>query len=878
MKAKSLLMAGALAILMASCAKEELVPTTEQLANRPLAGEVVINTNFGGDAETRAAWTGLGYKFEAGDQFGAYLMDTWNEVAPGFDNYSFVDYIHTNYPFKADMDGGKLVWTSVAGAPVCEGNYFFSWPFEKEYTTRGLVHYSVSDVQYATDENGNVEPFGTLKDNQKYLDYAFIPAVSSNDINNVDLNFYPVFATPRFKVKNQTGQDLKVLKMLIRAHENGRIQKLPTTVQLAPKSAEFAEVAEAYANNELSEKEEIAALQNALIVKEADDCYEYVIECGENYIVPAGEYIQLAAVMPGGNYGALDVFFFVEEQNSSKDRSIVRLDETTQPNWDGKSQSGSIQTHMKPGITQRYTATIYPQSLGNMGMEGFTVVTSKDLEYVIDLKAKDGGYEMFKITTWGKGVELTKAAYDFISNENRKGIKWFVDGTIVIPADAAKDAIDQLSTSAEFANTTIINKGAQELSKSTYYCNIINEGTIEGEDATICGNVTNTGVITVETINGNLDNKGTVNAELVNGSVHNGKFFAEKDNDEIAPVVTAVANIETIDDQLGSASVRNWAVMKLNIQGDNVSLSNKYCGKLELAGGKVYFVTNRGGEVNVSAATELYGLTNDGGVINVNEDLTILNAAKNINDEHSTVAIINVAANASLRAVEGKTINNDKKAVINVKGILADGVYNAGLINAIEDGIVVVTGAYNETAGTIDVTAANGTSTAQAAKCLDQVNQYFAYTVANEKTAVELVASLKARISSYNYGINPVKLTWAATSASEFVGQLRTPNVTEVTINNSLLITKDEDNNKTSFPSVEDDKFVVNSNGFLTVDSYSSLELPNVCIKVDGTLKANNNSILKGNVTVCGKGIVVIATGAEATWAASSDFEGWEIK
>lgn len=150
--------------------------------------------------------------------------------------------------------------------------------------------------------------------------------------------------------------------------------------------------------------------------------------------------------------------------------------------------------------------------------------------------------------------------------------------------------------------------------------------------------------------------------------------------------------------------------------------------------------------------------------------------------------------------------------------------------------------------------------------------QYFAYTVASETTAKDLVASLKLRISSENYGKNPVKLTWdAETSASEFAGMFDSANATDVTINNNLTLAAN-----TRFQDVVTDKFVVN--GYLTVDHDCTLELPEVCIIVDGTLKANNQSTLKGNVIVCGAGQVIIATGVNNTWQAGTGFTGWVIK
>ena len=344
MRTKSFLTAGALAMLMAACSNEELVTNNEQLSmNRPLAGDVVLTPVFGNDAESRAIWTGTQHVFsEASDRFGVMLMDEWTKAPEtGFGAYDFIDYIHTNYPFKSD-DGGET-WKSVAGAPLCEGNYFFTFPFDPTMTSRGMITFSVPAVQTNVTAEGKVDALEAVNQYQKYLGYAFIEA--GDEVNKVTTNFNYVFANPKFKIKNSTSSSLKVTKLLIRAHEgNGEPILLPTTVQLAPKSGNFD--AEAYLEAAGDRKMELAEMQNALTWvdggRTGKGVYEYVIDCGENYIVPTGEYIRLSAVIPGGFYPTLDVFAFVEEQNSSLDRGIIRLNETAHPNWDGQSQSGSM--------------------------------------------------------------------------------------------------------------------------------------------------------------------------------------------------------------------------------------------------------------------------------------------------------------------------------------------------------------------------------------------------------------------------------------------------------------------------------------------------------------------------------------------------------
>ena len=84
--------------------------------------------------------------------------------------------------------------------------------------------------------------------------------------------------------------------------------------------------------------------------------------------------------------------------------------------------------------------------------------------------------------------------------------------------------------------------------------------------------------------------------------------------------------------------------------------------------------------------------------------MTMVYQMKNYNDEHKSEAKIIVASNATFK---GGKINNCAGAVIDVKGKLVDGIYNAGVINVIEIAIVIVDDIYENAAGIIDVTKAN---------------------------------------------------------------------------------------------------------------------------------------------------------------------------
>ena len=882
MKLKYLFSASAMLALMAACSNEVETLTNEMVADRPSAGQVEIVSTFG-DADSRASWTGAGWKFnEETDRFGVMLMDTWNQTNEGqttIDDYTFVDYIHTNYPFHSE-DGG-YTWQSPENAPLSEGNYFFTFPFDPTYQHRGRVYFEVPNVQSNVTEAGVVNAAWPVKYYQKYLGYAFIPAQSG--VNKVDVSFHSLFANPKFKIMNATGMNIRMIKMLVRTHQDGKAgqpELMPTKLQLAPLSAGFDRVNNDYAAGEFNGAEETAALfSHATTVENGffgenklDGVYEYVLDCGDNYVVPAGEFFRLSAVMPAGEYWNFDIYAFVEIQNSEKTTGIIRLTGLDKSDWSNMdTQNGSMQTVLKPGITQVLTASFDANSVANLGLKDFTVVTSEDLAFVVDLKAKDGGRDLVIIKTLGDDVVLTKEVYDLISDVNRKGIKWQIDGTIVIPADAAADAIDQLTTGEGGVKTTIINKGTQVLTKDLVECDVINEGTLAG-GVTIYGDVYNAkgAKMSVTNVYGKVNNKGEITVEYVQGSICNGKYYAEKDKAAIAPVVEASATIVT-----AKGSVRNWANMKLNNMKGGYSWSNKPGATLELLGSDEQFAdsgaNHEGAVLTISGEyPSFYNLANTG-VVNVNANVTMKGTATGNAGE------INIAEGATLNGKE----NVYNYATINVKGKLYDKIYNSGVVNVVEDGLVIVEDKvltknfkfepYDDGMqveyksggdGIIDVTAANATPSAQAAKANNTENIIFAYTVGEEETAKALEAALKARISNKNYGVNEINLTWASTSATKFSGFLdAASNVKAVLIENNLLL-----DGHTRFTMIEGSGFCVAKGATLTIKNDCALRLAdNVNAIINGTLKANNHAALRGDVKVLGTGEVYVET-ATVEW------------
>lgn len=144
----------ALAALLAACSNEDFISNEQQVSDlgRPTTK---VALTFDEDAVTRMDFLkpdgeGWQWVFEDGDKIGALLMDEWNKQGCGIDNFTITDYVHTNYPFIRQTVNGNTTWNTPEDAAVSEGNYFFYFPYDKTFTHRGLVGWSVNPDQKTT--------------------------------------------------------------------------------------------------------------------------------------------------------------------------------------------------------------------------------------------------------------------------------------------------------------------------------------------------------------------------------------------------------------------------------------------------------------------------------------------------------------------------------------------------------------------------------------------------------------------------------------------------------------------------------------------------------------------------------------------------------
>lgn len=897
MKTKGLLLAGAIASMFAACTNEiEMSTQSVNTADRLSAGEVVLRTSFYDEdaINTRAQWNAdeASWVFsDPEDRFGAMLMDTWDQRGSGIDHYSFVDYIHTNYPFHSE-DGG-YTWKAPENSVLCEGNYFFTYPFDPDFTSRGNVYFEIPTKQYMQvidketkepiqGEDNEVTKENAVRNYQKYLGYAFIAA--DETVNEVNVKFHSLFANPKFKIQNLTGGTVRLIKLVVRTAQNGPAGTpalMPTKLQLAPYSGSFAsETQKKYANGELSSEEETAylfshatkVLNGSFGENKNEGTYEYILDCGDNYEISNQEFIKLSAIMPAGEYYDFDVYAFVQLPNSEKTTGVIRLNNVSTPSWTNMdTQSGSMQTVLKPGIQQVYSASFDAGAIQNLGLQDFTVVNSEDLAWIIDLKAKDGGKDLVTIKTLGDQVELTKEVYDLISASNRKGIKWQIDGTIVIPETAEVDAIDQLTTGTT-AKTTIINKANQELTKNLVNCDVVNYGTIkegEGKVITINGDVTvKAGQIVVSTVDGDLtvEAGATATVGTVTGEVQNeGKVSITTVNTNVTN--SGEATIETVVGNINNSGI-------LVINDVNGVLTNT--GNVTAKGGTLAEVNNEG-QIDIVGNSTLPKLNANNGTINVKADTKVSG------ENYATINVENATLNCNANS-ETPNFYNQATGIINVtNGDLSQlekkgYIINNGQIFVIGKSHVVVAKGSDNESGIIDITEANVEGSYQAkVSDAENNNQFFRYRGSVDK------ATLEKLISSHNFGTTPVILVFEETTTQNAdlsgaaVRKLLVKKGVTLTISGNFWL-EDQKLNAgigNAYHSIE-----VEEEATMQVINGTTLAVKTTLTNavVNGLLRVENTAVVEGNVTVKGTGRVENASADDNfSWTrGSSDLQWWK--
>lgn len=952
MKTKYLFYSLALAGMFAACTQEQLVneennATQEALKNRPIAGMVEFSLN-----EVDSRFNHAAGSFNNGETIDLYLMDELNgyydeldanhmhghatsvecwKYFPVWSNmYSLVDYAQTRYPFAYDET--NEVWKNEA--TLLEGNYFAMHPSNEKITNRRDVWHYINPVMSFTNEAGEFDKLGAM-DNQFWLGYA--PIYRDEDRTGdmtLPLTMQPIMTVAKLKIVNNSNNDTKIDKIVFK-DRNGKA--LPTIAYVKPAIMDQEDWRKTEEVENPKTADECGALDcNGLALNTvyskaktwASDATGRATARGlVQYATPAEripygledkevayEYVfnfeeggHLLPFMTNG-MSNVEVYFVLPNDPSYTYEPVIygRVNDGGEWKYGILKAKGSdnqiftlnsIDVEKLTPYVQNVTASFDNNSFEAINevrvsttedlmkyLKGFT--TSYEHEgnfkfdvhvYGDDLAITDEVVNFLDETAKNLGatdtncpIQLTFKAVDRVNpatitiNTEKACMKYFnfpagdVDVTIakgnhtiennvniayLLVEEEASLIVDEVS---QFQAQTLHNEGSVIINKS--YCKglINNHAEMELKGTTTVYALRN---------EKNLVVSGNVTAQ----TIFNDNTCVNCGEDEAVLTITGTLNVTNL------------------LQNKDSVINN---GKL------ITKAFENDGTADMNGAAQLESLKNNG-TLNVNSSLTeIIGIGENAGE-------INVAEDAELHATNNNVLNNT--GTIKVEGELMQNVKNSGYVYVINNGHVIVAGSYNEVDGIIDITEANPLSTSQAAKDLGKDN-YYRYTVADETTSSVLKESLRNRISSYNWDVNPIILVWGENSASIFVGTSLPNTIARVIVDNDLTLVKgittdatwfNHLNNNCSAVDCSNDadkaKKALTINGSLTVANDANLLVEHtdgsdtnvrVWVSKNAKFKASNTSKLTGeSVYVGGEGIVEIDT-KDTTWNKSAYWTG----
>ena len=514
MRTKHLFTALALVALFASCAKEEFAPVSNVESSERAVVENV-SFNFVESATTRLFFDGK-YKWEAGDQLGACLMDVitgnygsptakWNE------KFDLVDYIQTNYKFTRDAEGN---WETEA--KLCEGNYFLAYPYNKNKGLREAYTFECADQ--TLEGTTTSELMDAFVKNTSFVGYAPV-AANNNDNESVAVDMVPVFESTGLTIKN-TGSNTYTIEKIVLSGS-----KVMTYAELAPK-AEGLET-ELDANGNYYEFDNVDALRYG---GDGNDRIDVAIK-GGNTIAPQDEINVIVMSAPA----ALDLVNNVSGQvilEIHTDKGLIRGIDLAKKysSLNGSNSTGTGST----------VNVLTDKALVALGVADKVHVTfddtSLDTPNTMDVCSTD---ELYRLIKWNRtvanttvtanlsaDVTLTSEMYDILKNEyvaNGTSLTFAGSKAVTIDADVESDAMDLIT----FNNSNVVVKGTQTITKSTATTPVtvailVKSGATLNVNALLESAITNEGTVNVNiaykrgaddsyyTVN-SLTNKATVN-------------------------------------------------------------------------------------------------------------------------------------------------------------------------------------------------------------------------------------------------------------------------------------------------------------------------------------------------------------------------------
>ena len=648
MKTKHLLTAIALPALFAACTNEELLeqttPGNVSLDDRQMVDVPAVNLNLGEQIDTRLSMDGNKYIWESTDLLGACLMDEIDQAkyhvvnTTWSDWFKLVPYIQTNYKFAYNEQTGLFE----NNALMCEGNYFFYYPYDETMNTREAFEQELeAEQKLEVNADGTLNYRKTVLDNQVFLGHSAIYG-DREDHDELNVSMKGVFAYPAFRISYSSPQPITIEKVAFKIVDNssntateGTVTPFNTTLKVDPTSATFntqnpyvlADGAEYYkmTSKTTAEQISVAMPDNAACTLSSGKTIQGYV------VIPAGIY---DADNTSADYKSLWMYVYTNKgivktylnvKNEEQEASGAPSDNvwTKGAYVDFQPDNGML---IDMGFS--YEAISAPKA--------FTVSNTEDFELLLGWQKDQTVPTTVTATVVGKDVVLSKAIYDILNGNKNLTLELTsdADATVTIPADAPANALDRVSIKAG-GQINIVNKAALTVENDFKNAkSLTNESTI-----TLSGNSYDLKATSVT-------NKGTINFQAANDKVMS---VAMENNHPFTNTNKGTITVAT-DVNITAGGITNNGAMTIN---EDVTLDGKIINGAD---------QSKDGVLNVNGAwVTKWGTTANYGVINV-------------------------ATTGSITVPSGSTFTNNKNLIYNKQtGALEfEGmINNSGVINGV---------------------------------------------------------------------------------------------------------------------------------------------------------------------------------------------------
>lgn len=629
-----------LPLAFAACTSEEFesYDNNVSLAQRTEIGQVDLTFGFG-DAQTR--WD-AGLNEEVADVLGAALIDAPrtepikdpDNKGKWYSHYAVQSYISTNYPYT--YNGER--WTSPA--KLVEGSYMFYAPYAENHQVRTAIKYAAPVVQNLEVEDGQVVEMSAVADMAEnfkspfYFGYKFFDATDDN--RNLSVGLRHVFAYPKFTLKNTTGEDVTITRIVLQSNALN-----------IPASGEFDNVAIAEAMND-DEKNWGADqslnmqyhLTTASLLKSGETLVPTNLvraDLSEAVTIADDDEITFSIVMPAMKFDqkALTVYFVTESGQGYKFTNSTSTIELV-PGRRYPAEDYNLDGKLKSAAGELLTKTIKEGE--NTESVPYIVTSTQELINTID--ATPSNLNIPLELTIGGDIEFNEDVLTAIAENLSQPVVFKGAIDIVGSTDATKPL--NINQKVVFDEATIsgnvqFGEDANDLATVGFKKIEVEENaalTIDalastfgtGDDKVTATNaeIVNNGTLTLKTAVEAVENNGTMNVET------NGSFTALSSENEDPTQV------------------------KVNINGNANFSEEKIEGQWTVAKGATLTLKTAATLLNKSTLTVNGRL--DGETLTVKDNLTV-----------SGTLNVDVTVDGQLDNEATKDIDEEEKAVVDLK-------------------------------------------------------------------------------------------------------------------------------------------------------------------------------------------------------------------